>query len=166
MTGNTLFDSQRMFKHACAFFDCAKFCETEPQNINMGVCTHLVADIVNSAFACEVFIKSLLIFNKLTLEDIRGHKLKDLWTKYKEIDNERALLIEKTVNEFFGNDEEFVFGESLENVSDAFVNWRYIYEKHSGSIHLQFLRIFREILREHCCKEIYKMTWKEFEGRE
>ena len=27
------FDTKRMFEHACAFFDCARNCEIEPNNI-------------------------------------------------------------------------------------------------------------------------------------
>ena len=58
MTGNTHFDACRMFKHACAFVGCAKFCEKEPWNIEKRLPDYTVADIVNSAFACEIFLKT------------------------------------------------------------------------------------------------------------
>ena len=47
--------SRRMFKHACAFLDCASFCQIEPNNIEYRMSSHTVAGIVNSAFACEIW---------------------------------------------------------------------------------------------------------------
>ena len=166
MTGNTFFDACRMFKHACAFVDCATFCETEPKNIKTGVMTHMAADIVNSAFACEVFIKSLLIYHGLAIDDIRGHKLKLLWSKYRTVDSTNATVIEQKMKDFFESENEDMFDELLDNISDAFEYWRYIYEKHGGKIHVQFLRIFREMLRGVCCETYYHMTWNDYLNRE
>ena len=45
--------------------------------------SHTVSGIVNSAFACEVFIKTLLVFHGRTIVEIKGHKLKMLWEEYK-----------------------------------------------------------------------------------
>ena len=69
--------SRRMFKHACAFLDCASFCQIEP---------------------------------------------------------------------------------------NAFEQWRYIYEKSEGSVHILFLRGFALSLRTLCCKEFYGESWDEFKG--
>lgn len=165
MTGDKLFDARSMFKHACAFVDCARFCETEPQNIKMGILTHTVADIVNSAFACEVFIKSLLVYHGMKIEDIHGHKLDILWEKYRLADGDNAAIIEQKIKDYFNSESENMFEDFLHNISDAFQYWRYIYEKHGGKIHIQFLRIFREVLRECCCEKLYGMSWKEYVER-
>jgi len=162
LTGNNTFDACRMFKHACAFVDCATFCECEPQNIKCGVMTHTVADIVNSAFACEVFIKSLLVYHGKTIEEIRGHDLNGLWSKYKTIDSVNVTRVEQKIKDIFGSEDDNIFDEFLQNISNAFEYWRYIYEKHGGKIHLQFLRMFRETLREACCEKFYNMTWDEY----
>ena len=162
MTGDKLVDARRMFKHACEFMDCAKFCEFEPKNIRVSCTTHLVADIVNSSFACEVFIKSLLIYHGKTIKAIHGHKLDILWNKYRAVDSENAALVERSMKEFFGSSNNNMFNEHLLKISDAFQYWRYIYEKQEGSIQLQFLCIFREMLREVCCKKLHGMTWDEF----
>ena len=103
MTGNKLFDACRMFKHACSFVDCATFCEREPKNIQTGVMSHMVACIVNSAFACEVFIKALLIYYGNTVDEIHGHELYKLWAKYKEIDIGSASNVEQTVKNIFNS---------------------------------------------------------------
>lgn len=42
----------------------------EPKNIKTGVMSHMVACIVNSAFSCEVFIKSLLVHHGKTWRKI------------------------------------------------------------------------------------------------
>ena len=76
-----------MFEHACAFCDCAKFCEVESSNIEYRMRSHTVSGIVNSAFACEIFIKTLLVFHGRTIMDIKGHELKLLWEKFKREDS-------------------------------------------------------------------------------
>ena len=165
MTGDKFFDACRIFKHACAFVDCATFCEIEPHDIKTGVLTHTVADIVNSAFACEVFIKSLLVFHDMNIEDIHGHKLNLLWFKYKETDSDYASYIEQKIDSIINFNDEDTFETSLNNISNAFEYWRYIYEKHGGKIHIQFLRIFREALREACCEKFYGMSWQAYKNR-
>jgi hypothetical protein len=151
-----------MFKHACSFVDCATFCEREPKNIQTGVMSHMVACIVNSAFACEVFIKALLIYYGNTVDEIHGHELYKLWAKYKEIDIGCASNVEQTVKNIFNSKNANMFDECLRNISNAFYEWRYIYEKHGATIHIQFLRIFREALREFCCEKFYNKTWSEY----
>ncbi|MBO5067322.1 MAG: hypothetical protein J6C62_02835 [Clostridia bacterium] len=162
MIGNKLYDACRMFKHACSFVDCAIFCEREPKNIKTCVMSHMVACIVNSAFACEVFIKGLLVYHDKTVEEIHGHELYKLWNKYKEIDKESAAKVEQAVKNVFNSKNDNIFDEQLENISNAFHQWRYIYEKQGVTIHIQFLRIFREILREFCCEKFYNKTWIEY----
>lgn len=165
MTGNTLFDACRMFKHACSFVDCATFCEREPKNIQVSVMSHMVADIVNSAFSCEVFIKALLVYHGMSIESIKGHKLDVLWNRYKEKDSASAERVEQKMKEIFNSQNDNMVSELLDNISDAFEYWRYIYEKHGGKININFLRIFREILREVCCETFYQMTWSDYLNR-
>lgn len=162
MTGDVLFDSCRMFKHACAFADCAKYCEIEPNSIEYRMQSHTVSGIVNSAFACEVFIKSLLVFHGISVEKLKGHHLKKLWDEFKTIDCKTALLVEKKMRETFTSENSHMFDELLDNISNAFEYWRYIYEKKGGSINLNFLRCFRELLREVCCNQLYQKSWNEY----
>lgn len=161
MTGDIAYDSRRIFRHACAFADCASFCEKEPNSLIIPTQWYTTPDIVNSAFACEVFIKSLLIYHGMTIDEIKGHKLSLLWELLKQKDEEITIRIKETVIEIFNSDEE-KFYSMLENISNAFEYWRYIYEKHGGKIHINFLRIFRETLRNACCKQIYNQTWDEY----
>ena len=158
-----------MFKQACAFADCAKFCEVEHNIIiESRFHSHTVAGIVNSAFACEVYIKTLLVFHGVSRKEMRGkkksngHDLNFLWELYKKKDNDSALLIEQRIKKEFNSSNEGLFGDLLGKCSNAFNYWRYIYEKNSGDINIHFLRIFRLLLRNLCCEKLYGKTWKEY----
>ena len=168
MTGNSVCDARRMFKHACAFSGCAEFCTHEPWDVEHRLPDYTVAGIVNSAFACEVFIKSLLIYQGLSIEEIvdakgRGeHKLRNLWTMLEIKDLQLADLVKQKVQKLYSHEDDKKFYEMLDNVSNAFVYWRYIYEKSGGKIHTQFLSLFRELLKEVCCEKFYNMCWSEY----
>ena len=162
MEEESLHISQRMFEHACAFVDCAKYCQIEPNNIQYRMKSHTVAGIVNSAFACEVFIKTLLVFHGMPIEKIKGHELKVLWKKYKAKDQKMALFVEQRLREWFNSDNENMFDDKLNEISDAFEIWRYIYEVQKCSINLNFLVGFRDLLKEVCCKQLYGKSWNEY----
>ncbi len=164
MSKNVLLDSRRMFEHACAFFDCARYCELEPNNIEYRMHSHTVSGIVNPAFTCEVFIKSLLVFHGRTVEEIKCHKLKMLWDEFKVEDHETALFVEERIREWFNSENENMFDELLNNASNAFEYWRYIYEKQDGSININFLRGFRYSLREVCCNQLFEKSWNEYKN--
>lgn len=66
------------------------------------------------------------------------------------------------MREWFNSENENMFDELLDNISDAFEYWRYIYEKQDGSINLNSIRGFRDLLREVCCNQLYGKTWNEY----
>lgn len=164
MREDTLEVSRRMFRHACAFLDCASCCQKEPNNIEYRMQSHTVAGIVNSAFACEVFIKSLLVFHGEPFKKLNDHELKHLWSKYKNKDMEKALLIEQGMRQWFKSDNEKLFDELLDVCSNTFQYWRYIYEKNEGSVHILFLRGLALSLRSVCCEEFFEVSWEEFKA--
>lgn len=53
---------------------------------------------------------------------------------------------------------------SIENISNAFAEWRYLYEVKGRSIYIGFLNDFAWVLREQVCKILYKRTYKEYKG--
>ncbi len=164
MTGNTFFDACRMFKHACAFVGCAQFCEKEPWNVEKRLPNYTIADIVNSVFACEVFIKALLLNSGKTIEEIKKekHGIEGLWKLLRAVNPAISTDIENRVISIFQSKDSDFFNNAMSTISDAFVKWRYIYEGHGATIHLNFLRIFREVMREVCCETLYNMTWNEY----
>lgn len=167
MTGNVEYDVRRMFKHACAFTDCAIFCQKAPNSIVVRTQWYTIPEIVNSAFACEVFIKSLLLHHGMTLEEIRrkNHGLKGLWKAFRETDATSAARVEYDVTQPFNSQNPDFFDDMLDIMSEAFKEWRYIYEGHGACINMNFLIIFRNRLRSFCCESYYQMTWSEYESR-
>ena len=159
---DTPYDTKRMFEHGCAFIDCARNCEIEPNNIEYRMHSHTVSGIVNSAFSCEIFLKTLLVFNS---KKPYGHELKVLWNDFKKSDRETALLIEKGLQNWFNSKNDNLFNELLNESSDAFEYWRYIYEKQNAKININFLIGLRTVLREICCNKLFQMTWEEYKNR-
>ena len=162
-------DTHQMFKQACAFSDCARCCEVEPNDIiEYRFNSHTVAGIVNSAFACEVFIKTLLVIHGVSVNEMRGkktrdgHELKRLWELFKKMDCKTATLVELQMQEIFNSNNKSMFYDLLDSISNAFEYWRYIYEKDDGNTNINFLRTFRLLLREVCCEQLYDKSWEEF----
>lgn len=161
MMKKNILNTSLMFQQACAFADCASCCEIEPNNIiEFRFKSHTVAGIVNSALSCEIFIKALLVHNEEY--EIKGHKLKELWNILREKDPLLTSSLQATMQSIFNSNNEDLFIQLLDNISNAFTYWRYIYEKDSGAINLNFLTYFRILLRDACCLKLYNKTWEEY----
>lgn len=161
----TLLDCQQMFRHACAFSDCADFAMKEFDPGITNVEWYTTPAIVNSAFACEVFLKTLIQYNNIPLK--KEHELKELYELLPEDDKEwikQETLIKYPVGWKDG------FGiERLLNISDAFVKSRYNYEyvpKKRGSMQIDigFLNAFRNTLRDVCCFQLFHVKWDEYKS--
>lgn len=164
MNSSNLADAQDMFKHACAFWDCAHLCEVESSKIEYRFFSHTVVGVVNYAFACEIFIKALLRMKGKTFNEIKGikHSLNDLWMELKDLDGDITEKVEKKINEGTIPIDEEKFNRHLQDASKAFEHWRYIYEKEEGKVNLPFLRNWGILLRDVCCRHIFEKSWGEF----
>lgn len=89
-----------------------------------------VPAIVNYAFACEVYMKALLM--KTGTKEIKGHNLLDLFDM---LPNNIQMNIQQTID-----CSKSPFREMLKNTSDLFEECRYIYEYKSLHINLKFLQ--------------------------
>ena len=76
MTGNERFDCQEMFRVACTFCECADMAFQKGQHDTAAIGFYHMPGLVNSAFACEVFLKTILKWHDI--EPPKLHKLKDL----------------------------------------------------------------------------------------
>lgn len=155
----TLFDCQQMFRHACAFAEVADFAlnEFNPKKTDVEWCT--TPATVNSAFACEVYLKALLISYGIPAG--KKHKLKELFEALPE--DAKEWIKQDTLIHYGGSWTDAFGFEHLEKASDAFVKWRYSYEQ-MGSLQLDigFLTTFRNSLREACCIQLFHMKWDEY----
>lgn len=63
---------------------------------------------------------------------------------------------------WFNLKNENMFYEMLADISNTFEYWRYIYEKDSYKINLNFLSGFRNLLKETCFKRVHGKLWTDY----
>ena len=161
----TLFTCQQMFRHACAFSDCADFAMEKFDSGKTEVEWYTTPATVNSAFACEVYLKALLVFNNICMK--KEHRLKELYELLPE--NDKELIKQETLTKYPVGWKDGFGLERLEHISDAFVKWRYNYEfvpEEMGSMHIDigFLSAFRNTLRDVCCFRLFSIKWDEYKA--
>ena len=162
MIGDKLFDCQEMFRHACAFAETADLATGKFEHDTADISWYTTPAAVNSAFACEVYLKALLNF--YDIEQPKKHKLRDLYDLLPE--KEREFVKGSTINQT-GRWTNLWGCELLDNISEAFVKWRYIFERDwnkEGSVIMEtsFLTAFRNSFREACCQLFFGMTWEKY----
>ena len=103
-----------------AFRRCSKGENPRKDEFNR-MCMDVVSipAIVNAAFACELYLKSML-------EQPWGHKLKDL---FEQLDNETKIQLKNEFDASFSKHPIYNFNVFLNDISDAFVEWRYVFEE-------------------------------------
>lgn len=117
----------------------------------------IIPEIVNRAFSCEVFLKSLIVFSGIAFR--KEHELKALWELLAiELQDE----IEQELSSRYGFGGADDFESLLDKTSNAFADWRYIYEVHALSGFPGFLAAFSDSLREVCCQKYHNKTWEEY----
>lgn len=160
MIGEKNFDCQEMFRHACAFCECADLASQKGKHDTAPIGFYYIPADVNSAFACEVFLKAILKW--YDIKPPKSHKLKAL---YEATPEETQTLI-KSKFHYRGGWVSSLGLTHLEILSNAFQGFRYIYEydlnKGSFCIETTFLYVFRNILRDYCCKLFFGMSWEEY----
>ena len=154
----TLFDCQQMFRHACAFSDCADFAGEKLRRGSTDIEWYSTPTIVNAAFACEVYLKALIKYHGIPIK--KKHKLKDLFELLP--DNLKEWIKVIVMNNYGGMWTDAFGREYLECISNAFEEWRYVYEYSNLQIDLGFLALFRNVLREACSQLFFGITWDDF----
>ena len=99
--------------------------------------------IVNKSFSCEIYLKLILLYKKN--KKVKIHSLKEL-SKDTGIDIEFKNHLYK--NKFKISDEDFE--ECINSISNAFEEWRYIYEKKDITIRNGFLNSYCNYLDDYC----------------
>ena len=159
-----MFDCREMFRHACAFCECADMAFEKFKHDTADISFYTTPSVVNSAFACEVFCKSLLLY--FDIEQKKIHKLAEL---YDYLPDETKKYIKSYVVNHLGRWKNALGVECLDNISNTFAEWRYSYEhdwNNSGVMYLEtgFLIAFRDALREVCCKLFFNKTWERYKS--
>ena len=116
--------------------------------------------VVNLAFACEVYLKTLLIFSEIDIG--RKHKLNELFDALQDVDKQYIEVCMKRcypVRSVSGL-------RKIDMEADAFVNWRYSYEKTTLSCDISYLDALAKILQTMCSKKLYGISWDQYCARE
>lgn len=103
---------------------------------------NVIPSIVLKAFSCELFIKSLIITNDI----IRIHKLDELF--FCLSDTDKNSIKNEVINKMASEEGQYVendFNVDLEEVANAFVDWRYYYED-NRTIKIVFLDTLLDVL--------------------
>lgn len=93
----------------------------------------------NYSFSCEMFLKSIILFNQ---GSIHGHNLKKLYDEL--TDNTKNFI--KSQKIFSLESLQIEFEELLEMMGDSFVFFRYDNENNGYTTKMNFLRDFSECL--------------------
>lgn len=99
----------------------------------------------NLAFACELFLKSMLP------DGTHGHNLRELFS---QLDNNLQNAIKKfTISTMQKRDKKKVYSNAdfvnyISNNEMSFVEWRYFYENNAKTFNLEFMKCFCEALLE------------------
>lgn len=101
--------------------------------------------IVCLAFSCELFIKSILQIHKM-LQKKAGHKLDTLFGQLSEGIRNRIIAKIGTTG----------FDYKIQNASNAFEEWRYIYELGSNYEDIEFLCCLAYSLKNAAHEELEK----------
>ena len=154
-----------MFRRACTFCECADMALSKFQHDTADIGWYDTPAIVNSAFACEVFLKAILKHQEIQIP--KSHQLREL---YEALPNELKEWIKQVVSGGVHRMWTNVWGfDYLDEISNAFVEWRYSYEYENRKrctrhINIGFLNDFRNTLREACCQLLFSTTWEEYKG--
>lgn len=145
-------DAFSMYRTGCEFSDCADFAMKAQDVVPFHGLFYSVPAVVNSAFACEVFLKLLLEVEQIDIK--KEHQLEKLFNQLPE--QVKTDIQQSTMQKYGTWTDGFGFN-LLHQISDAFVKWRYNYEHDFGKdgtikIELGFLVAFRNALREKCSR--------------
>ena len=134
-----------IISHADGFRKVALRCNEQRQVDNFTIEWLPIQGTINAAFACELYLKSILKSKKgYTNNQLRKlkHNLNDI---YSELPDEIKSKLERSVDT-----------SKLLDISNAFVNWRYLYEDIQSKMHddnkfiCELMDLLYEITRSYC----------------
>lgn len=131
-----------------AFFEAACMCETEHFRLDMNS-KFLFPFVVNLTFACELYLKSIMIFFSKDCEFVKTH---DLLKLFKNLGNDKIKdMLQKSFEER-GKDL-LIF---LEHHKNHFIDFRYAFEDNDKqlSVFSTDLGNFAKCLRKICLEMV------------
>lgn len=147
---------QIMFDQANSFYICSQLCKRELDKQPGRHDIYATPQIVNLAFACEVYLKTLLTFSEIDIK--KKHKLNDLFDALPDEDKRHIETYMQTCYPF----QSVVGWRKIDIEANAFVNWRYSYERVTLSCDISYLEALAQILQMLCCEKLYNVSWEQY----
>lgn len=111
--------------------------------------------IVNKSFSCEVYLKMIIKNNGDSYDKV--HSIIDLLELSKiRTEFENYIITGADANGIVYEKKQL--NEGLESISNAFVNWRYIYEKKDIQVAEGLLNMLCNYLDDYCKRIIFNNT--------
>lgn len=125
-------------EEANTFLKVAEILEKDEETIFGGIFPF----VVNSALACELFLKSIIMINSTSPIIIKEHKLNKLF-------DQLPISNQIQIKELFSKRMKRDFDKLLLEMSDTFVKWRYAYEQNNIEINITGILTLAQVLNEH-----------------
>jgi len=107
--------------------------------------------VVNAAFSAELYLKCL---HKIHGDPSETHSLTILFRQLPNKTKDRVNKLKKLLEGQYEVERNLLFKDHLKPVSNAFVNWRYIYEKNFESVNIQGIIFVLHVLHEAAAQEL------------
>jgi hypothetical protein len=141
---------QAMYRQALSFASAANYVYVNDLNKTPVNPLGIAPFVVNSAFSIEVYLKTI---HQLSGKSVKGHKLRAIYDSIpiewqsKIHDAAKRFSIEFNIKDF--NE----FPNYIKELDDAFVEWRYLYEKERTSEvkilpTIYVMKVLHEVCRE------------------
>ena len=139
--------SQNAYTFACGLKKIVNII-TEPQNIDQIQHCEQIASVL--AWTDEVLLKSL-VYRGTKDDELKWNTEHDLEKLFNSLPQDQKAGIYTEYNKNIVKDIPFdEFEQSLHQIKDTFVDFRYCYEFNGFALHLHFIKMFTEALFEYC----------------
>lgn len=109
--------------------------------------------IVNKSFACEVYLKLLLVDIDFDFKRLKRNERHNILKLYKNTSERfKQDFLNVFITSYGGDVNKEFLEKQISNIADAFERWRYIYEKinQENEVNNGFLSAFCEFLDRYC----------------
>ena len=131
------------FEEARTFLKVSEQLENDEETLFGGIFPY----VVNSALACELFLKTIIMINSTPRQIVREH---ELTTLFKLLPTEDQT----NIKELFSRRMKHDFDSLIEEMSSTFVKWRYAYEQETIKINITGILTLAQVLNDYIT-EIY-----------
>jgi hypothetical protein len=107
--------------------------------------------VVNAAFSAELYLKCL---HKIHGDPSETHSLTTLFCQLPNKTKDRVNKLKKSIEGQYEVEKNLLFKDHLKPVSNAFINWRYIYEKNFESVNIESIIFVLHVLHEAAVQEL------------